>query len=129
MKEIRLEHPRELDVLIIGLYSKPIKGLEQMRLFGKVLDALEHIAVLSFDEDGNVLALKRKEDGSLELDQKGKPVRVTYLKEVPCVLRIDDAYWQFLKARILDFDWSPQMGRVVLELLTRAGETEAENAA
>lgn len=127
MKEIRLEHPRELDVLIIGLYSKPIKGLEQMRLFGKVLDALEHIAVLSFDDDGNVLALKRKEDGSLELDQNGKPVRVTYLKEVPCVLRIDDAYWQFLKARILDFDWSPQMGRVVLGLLTRAGETEAEN--
>lgn len=126
MKEIKLERMRDLDILLSGLYSQPVKGLETLRLFDKVLTAIEHIAVVKYDENGNVVAFETDEAGNTVMEN-GNPKRATRLKEIPAVLRLEDGHAEFLKARVASNNWPGQVARDVIRLLQQLGDvTEAD---
>lgn len=126
MKEIKLERMRDLDILLSGLYSQPVKGLEALRLFDKVLTAIEHIAVVKYDESGNVVAFETDESGNVVMENDN-PKRATRLKELPAVLRLEDGHAAFLKARVEGHNWPGQVARDVIRLTQQLGEA-AERA-
>lgn len=123
MKFIQLDTDRELEVLLIALTGE-IKGMEQIRLAGKCLDSLERIATLAYDKEGNIQIYTVK-DGQIQI-KDGQPVRQVSLKERPIKLELEDAHFNFLKARIFDASsWSGHAVATMYKLLQKFDEAES----
>lgn len=106
MKTVVIQTNRELEVLLVALTGSGIKGTESVRLAGKCLDSLEQVADIHYDAEGNI-QVYQLEGGQVKIEE-GRPVRASRLKEQPATLALEDAYFNFLKARI--FEASEWMG-------------------
>jgi len=123
MKEVTLTSDRELEVLLIALTASSIKGVEQIRMAGKCLDALENIANLAYDAEGS-LKIYEMDGGQIRIENN-RPVRASTLKSVPSVLKLDEAQFAFLKTRIFEAgEWSGTAAAVLYRLLQKFEDTQ-----
>lgn len=122
MKSIQLQTDRELEVLLVAL-ATPLKGVEAIRLAGKCLDALERIANISYDSEGN-LQIYKIENGQVKIENN-QPVRACSLKQKPATLELEDAYFNFLKARVFEAsEWSGYAAATIYRLLQKFEEAQ-----
>lgn len=113
--KLTLHADREMDVILAALYGGPVKGGETLRLFDKVLSALEHVAHIEYDENGNVRFFKNA-GNDME--------RLTYLKHKPATIELQEGWCSFLRSRIEAIEWTGQAVRDVLRVLAALSQGE-----
>jgi hypothetical protein len=126
MKTVQLQDIVDVELILAALYAKPISGLEQLRLFDKVLSALEGIANIKYDENGNVMVFEM-ENGKVVFDENNRPRRAITWKSDKRELRLEDGHAEFLKARLTATEWTGAAARRALRIVEDLSKDGADH--